>query len=317
MSHFKGMLCLTGAFIMAGSSVIAARLVSDSLGVFTIAAVSLLFATLGLLPVCGYRLIRNVRTLSLLDWLTLLLQALFGIFLFRWFLLNGLMHTSAGEAGILTGATPALTALLAALLLKESIYKTRIFGITLTVAGIILIQSISWPDQGFAASHFLGNLMVLCAAGSESLFNIFSKLNTTRAHSSQLSSIDPVVQTTLVSLIALFLCLGPARLEHPTAALFALGSAEWLALIWYGLFVTSLGFILWYAGIRRCDASVAAAFSGMMPLTALLLAIGILGENPEWQQWLGGVAVILGMIMAGMPKDNSSAAVSLKAGSNE
>ncbi|MDD2619735.1 MAG: DMT family transporter [Syntrophomonadaceae bacterium] len=302
MPNLRGMLCLAGAFMMAGSSIVAARFVSGSLEVFTIAAVSLLLAMVGLLHLCLFRLKNNIRFLSLQDWLNLMMQAIFGIFLFRLFLLKGLTCTSAGEAGILTGATPALTAILAGLLLKEPIYKARILGITLTVTGIILIQTISWPGQSFTSGHFLGNLLVLCAAGCEALFNILSKLNSIKASATKLPSIDPVVQTTLVAGMALLLCLWPARLEHPILALSSLEITAWLALIWYGLFVTALGFILWYAGIRRCDASVAAAFSGMMPLTALLLAVFLLGEDPHWQQWSGGFMVVLGMLLTGLQK---------------
>ncbi|WP_242975783.1 EamA family transporter [Desulfosporosinus sp. FKB] len=50
------------------------------------------------------------------------LVPLCGIFLFRMFLLRGLDYTSAGEAGILAGATPAITALLAMMALKEPVY---------------------------------------------------------------------------------------------------------------------------------------------------------------------------------------------------
>ena len=108
------------------------------------------------------------------------------------------------------------------------------------------------------------------------------------------------MQTTLVVFLALLLCLGPALLEQPGVSLAALGLTGWAALVWYGLFVTALAFICWYAGIKRCDAAVAAAFSGMMPLTALLLSVVLLGERPTWQQWLGGALVMLGMVLAGL-----------------
>ncbi|EFU41064.1 hypothetical protein PVOR_15584 [Paenibacillus vortex V453] len=44
---------------------------------------------------------------------------------------------------------------------------------------------------------------------------------------------------------------------------------EWLALVWYVPIVTALAFIWWYAGIKRCQVATAAAFSGMMPFTAI------------------------------------------------
>ncbi|MED4750460.1 DMT family transporter [Brevibacillus choshinensis] len=91
----------------------------------------------------------------------------------------------------------------------------------------------------------------------------------------------------------------PALFEQPNYSLSIIGWNEWLALIWYGPFVTALAFIFWYAGIKRCHVSTAAALSGMMPFSALLLSVWLLGEQAGWQQWLGGLLVILGMVLIG------------------
>jgi drug/metabolite transporter (DMT)-like permease len=58
----------------------------------------------------------------------------------------------------------------------------------------------------------------------------------------------------------------------------------------------------WYCGIRRSEASLAAVFSGMMPLTALALSVLLLGEKPGWQQWAGGGLVVAGMLLSGRGK---------------
>lgn len=300
MQNLTGMLFLTGAFSLAGTSVIAGRFVTGDLGTFTIAAASLFFALLGLLPLCGRNLTRCVRGMAGPEWRLLVWQALFGIFLFRVFLLQGLVRTSAGEAGILTGVTPAVTALIAWLILKEPLPRQRLLGIAGTVAGILVLEGILTPAAGITRGHFLGNALVVCAGLCESVFNILSRLHSLKAATRRTPALDPLVQTTLVVFLALLLCLGPALLEQPGVSLAALGLTGWAALVWYGLFVTALAFICWYAGIKRCDAAVAAAFSGMMPLTALLLSVVLLGERPTWQQWLGGALVMLGMVLAGL-----------------
>lgn len=300
MQHFAGILFLMGAFILAGTSVIAGRFVTGILGTFTIAATSLFFALLGLLPICGRRIGETWGRMSKRDWFRLLLQALFGIFLFRMFLLQGLLRTSAGEAGLLTGATPAATALLAWLLLREPVGRVRLLGIGSAVGGVLVLQGIFSPGIGFAGEHLAGNLLVLCAALCESLFNILSRISSIKSAVSQSPVMDPVVQTTLVSGIALLLCLGPALSESPATALLTLSTTGWVALVWYGLFVTALAFIFWYCGIKRCDASVAAAISGMMPFTSLILAVLLLGEKPGWEQWCGGLLIVLGMLLTGL-----------------
>ena len=299
IQKIRGAAYLTGAFALAGTSVVCARLVSEHLGTFTITAVSMAFALLFLLPVCGRRIAASVRGMSADDWLSTGLQALIGIFLFRFFLLNGVARTSAAEAGILTGATPAITAILAWALLKERISVFSAAGVAATVCGVLLIQGLLTPDQKLSAEHVWGNLLVLCAAASESAFNILSRVFAVKGAARQRQT-DPLVQTTLVAAFALALCLMPALFEQPVPRLQTLDLSGWLALAWYGVFVTALAFICWYAGIKRSPASIAAAFSGMMPLTAMLLSVTLLGESAGWAQWLGGALVMLGMALIGM-----------------
>lgn len=108
-----------------------------------------------------------------------------------------------------------------------------------------------------------------------------------------------MVQTAIVSTITLILCLIPAAFEHPINELSAIGLVGWMALLWYGVFVTAVAFIFWYSGIKRCGAFTAAAFSGMMPFTSMLLSTIILGESTDYRQWFGGFLVIIGMILIG------------------
>ncbi|MFD1956060.1 DMT family transporter [Paenibacillus thailandensis] len=87
--------------------------------------------------------------------------------------------------------------------------------------------------------------------------------------------------------------------ENPLTALSAIGWHAWLALVWYGPFVTGLAFMFWYAGIQRTDAATAAGFSGMMPFTAFLLSVAILNEQAGWRQWAGCIMVVIGMALIG------------------
>ena len=299
MSRWKGPLFLFLAFSLAGTSVIAARFVSEKLGTFTITAVSLFAALLILIPASGKKLLLSLSVMSIKSYLLIVLQAVFGIFLFRCLLLYGLLYTGSIEAGILTGATPAITAIFAMLFLKEAPTSKKLIGVVSTVIGILLIQGILIHRLGFSGTHLVGNLLVLCAAACESIFNILSRAAVIRDAAYERAPINPLLQTTIVTVIALLLCVIPALFESPFQRLAKIGYTEWLALFWYGLFVTALAFVFWYAGIKRCEAFTAAAFSGMMPFTSMLLSVIVLREQAGWLQWLGGLLVIVGMVLIG------------------
>ena len=298
---FSGKLYFIGAFSLAGTSVVAARFVSDSIGVFTTAAISMALALCLLIPVSARKLGAAVKALSLQQGLSVLLQALFGMFLFRFLLLSGVARTSALEAGILTGATPAVTALLAWTLLRERVDTASIVGILSTVAGVLLVQGIVKVGVASGGSHLVGNLLVLGAAASESVFNIISRTSAIQK-ADRGDPLDPLVQTTLVTFAALLFCIVPALFERPVERIAALGAVEWLALLWYGIFVTALAYLCWYAGIKRCGAFTAAAFSGLMPMTSMILSALLLKESADVFQIIGGACIIAGMMLIGRRK---------------
>lgn len=303
MGQLKGKLCLFFAFTLAGTSVISARFVTGKLGTFTITAVSLFFALAFLVPLCIKQLVLYIKQMSFRNFLFLSLQALCGIFLFRLFLLSGLKYTSTGEAGVLTGTSPAITALLAIIVLKEPVYGKNLAGILCTVGGILIIQGVLVPGNSFSLEHIGGNMLVLCAAACESVFNTLSRVFAVNAEKEQKEPSSPVAQTAIVSAIALVLCLIPSAYENPLKELPGIGLTGWIALFWYGVFVTALAFICWYAGIKRCGAFTAAAFSGLMPFTSMLLSVVVLGESTDYLQWLGGFLVIIGMVLIGSKRE--------------
>ena len=298
-----GKLYLTGAFTLAGTSVVSARFVSGRLGVFTIAAVSMAFALLLLVPLCGRKLLHSLKTITLRQAATVWIEAFFGMFLFRFLLLNGVARTSVLEAGILTGATPAITALFAWAFLRETAKIRTLGGIVATIVGVLLVQGVAKSGGGLRLSHIIGNLLVLGAAASESIFNILCRSSAVKKAATG-DPLDPLVQTTLVTLSALLFCLIPAAFEQPIARLGQIGLVEWSALLWYGFFVTALAYLCWYAGIKRCGAFTAATFTGLMPLTSMVLSTLLLREPTDLFQWLGGSCVIAGMLLisAGKPK---------------
>lgn len=293
---------LLGAFLLAGTSVITGYILAVKLNNYIITAVSLGIVLVCLLPFYGTKTVQTMRMLTKSDWIMILFQAVFGIFLFRTFLLFGVSLTSTVEAGILTGTTPAITSLLAFFFLKERFAGTTALGISCTVMGIILLQGINILSAQFSAQHVLGNVLIICAAASESTFNIISRRHKVRAWDESAVQLHPMVQTLLVSAIAFILSVIPALCEHPLASMSLLGWKEWFALVWYGLVVTALAFVFFYEGVKRCDAYTTAAFSGMIPLTSMLLSLLLLKEKIEWTQWVGGLFIILGIALIGRRK---------------
>lgn len=299
MSNIKGELYLMGAFSLAGTSVITGHILAMKLSSFTITAISLGIVLVCLFPFYAAKTVQTIRILTKNDVIMIMFQAVFGIFLFRTFLLFGVNLTSTVEAGILTSVTPAVTSLLAFFFLKKRFSAATALGIGCTVAGIIFLQGINLSSEQFSVEHILGNMLIVCAAASESTFNIISRKHKAKKHGESAVQIHPMVQTLMVSAIAFVLSLIPALYERPLASIPALGGKEWSALIWYGLVVTALAFVFFYEGVKRCDAYITATFSGMMPLTSMLLSLLLLKEKIGYAQWIGGFLIVFSMVLIG------------------
>lgn len=299
MKKVKGKIYLLLAFSLAGTSVITGSLLLENLKSFTITAVSLGIVLLCFSPFYGKKTIQTMSLLKRSDWHMLILQAVFGIFFFRMFLLFGVRLTSTLEAGMLTGSTPAITSVMAFFILKERFSGWTGIGIACTVSGIILLQGVNLYDAAFSIGHIGGNLLILFATASEATFNIISRRHRVNQQQDTHVQIHPMVQTLLVSAMAFGLSIIPALTEEPFSALQMAGAKEWLALLWYGLMVTALAFVFFYEGVKRCDAYTTAAFSGMVPLTAMLLSLFLLHEPIGYLQWAGGLLIIISMLLIG------------------
>jgi drug/metabolite transporter (DMT)-like permease len=282
-------LQLTGAMALVGSSVVAGKLMAESLPVFLAGGLSSAIGASVLLP---FQLRREggVPALAGRDLLVLFLQAFTGIFLFRVLLLWGLLFTSAVEGGVITSTTPAVVGAISFLFLGERLGPRVATGIVLSVLGIAVLNVLgSGAGASRGPAPLLGNLLVFGAVVSEALFTIFGK-----AASERVSPLATAVSASVLSL-ALFLPLG---LYQAVGFDFSsVGFAGWASVVHYGVFVTALGYLLWFGGLAKVPASTAGVFTGVLPVSAVVLSYVVLGEPFSWAHPLGMACVLAAILL--------------------
>lgn len=135
--NLRGYLELTAAMVLVSSSVVVGKLMAESLPVFLAGGLN---SSVGaaILVLALLRREGGLPTVSGRDLLILLLQALTGIFLFRVFLLWGLLFTTAAEDGVVT---PAVVGLIALFFLKEKLGLRVVIGIALSVLGVLALNA--------------------------------------------------------------------------------------------------------------------------------------------------------------------------------
>jgi drug/metabolite transporter (DMT)-like permease len=134
---------------------------------------------------------------------------------------------------------------------------------------------------------------------SEALFTIFGK-----AASERISPLATAVSASVLSL-ALFL---PLSLYQAADFDFsAVGLAGWASVIHYGVFVTALGYLLWFGGLSKVEASTAGVFTGVLPLSAVSLSYLILGEPFSWAHPVGVACVLAAIVLIVRQKPTTAA----------
>ncbi|WP_432738675.1 DMT family transporter [Maridesulfovibrio sp. FT414] len=283
---FKASLNLALAMVIVGSSVVAGKIMVDSLPVFLSSGLRFLLASALILPVLFLKE-GGFPKLSRRSWAILALQALCGSFLFTVCLLFGLRHVSPASAGIITSTTPAFMGLIGLFFFREKISVPVMAGITLSLAGILVLNT--GAEGGGGGSSALGFLLVLGAVAAESMFLVFRKwIN---------DPLSPLAATALISLLGLFWFLPASIYEYIVTDISAVPVLGWCAVIYYGVVVTVLAYLFWFAGVVHVPASVAGIFTGIMPVSAVCLSALLLGEELRWFHYSGCFLVLAGIML--------------------
>ena len=282
---YKAVAMLFGAMSLAGSSVVVGKMLVATVPVFVAAFGSLLVAFLCMIPLMHGRF-GELRLLTAREWIYLFLQGLCGIVLFRVFTLYGLHMTGAAQAGIITGATPAVLAVLSLLLLGDRFSARMAAGIVLAALGCMVINVFAL--EGVGENNVLGSLLVGAAVVCEALFTIFRKRI---CH-----SVSATTNTAVLIFCSLLLVAVPAAVELGTVTV-RLSTEALLAIAYYGVFATVLAYLLWTAAVGKVSGATAGAATAAMPASSVILAVLVLGEQLCWHHLAGCLLIVSGILV--------------------
>ncbi len=278
-----GYACLAGAMMLVGSTVVASKIIAAGLPPFTATALRFAIALpcfAVLMAATGARLPRLDRR----DWLLLAAQPIAGSVGYTTLLIAGLQRATAVDGGIILGTLPLVTAGIAIVLLGERPGKATLAAIAAAGVGVWLMMRDAASAGG--ASSWLGNALILGAVLCEGLFILLNKRLRTPVPALALSTIMTALGLAFSALASV--AESPWRLDFSGDAL--------MAVAYYAVVPTVGGFLLWYAGAARVQGSEAALFTALAPVSAVLLAAGLLGETLESaQRW--GMACVLGAVL--------------------
>ncbi len=211
------------------------------------------------------------------------------------FLIYGLELSTASMQGLLTSTSPAFTTFFAWLILKENITKFKIYTILMMMFGIAILN-IQDLIQGTSGSHLTGNGLIMVYVLLSSMVSIFIKLLPNYVTAFLMALIGCLISFTVY--LTSFLIF-----EKNTAIHFDKIHLSTIAILIISASInTVLYALLWNNGLVKVEANRAVLFSGLIPITAIILAAIFLGETITWSHVIG-LIIILSALSLSMLKN--------------
>lgn len=289
---FRGRMELALSQLLVGTTVISATFIARAFPVFVGMAIRQ-FVALVFMIVLFRVLHLRLPSLSRREHGIVLLQTLTGVALFNGFLMLGVERTTAAASGVITATLPATIAVLS-LLLGERISRLTVFGIILAMVGLVIVNLPGNADTSDASAPLLGGALVMAAVVCEALFTIIGK--------SLVHRITPLQNCLLLCAYGTVMLVPLALWQLPEASFADAPMSGWLAIVWSAGPVMVGATSLWFGGLKFIPASAAAVYTGLIPVSAVLLSFALLGESIGWNHIAGMILVILAVVLVARPR---------------
>ena len=200
----------------------------------------------------------------------------------------GLRTASPSAAAVVIQIGVPFTTLLSVVMLGERIRWRRALGITLTLAGVLLVV---WHPGGIALSS--GLWFIIGAAATGSFGAVLMK---------QVEDVAPLRFQAWVGLVSFIpLAIASALFERGQIATSVAAGWPFVgALLFAALVVSVLGHTSYYGLIRRYEANLLAPLTLMTPLFTIAFGVAITGDRLDAQMIGGSALALVGVLVVAM-----------------
>jgi len=285
-------LCLASSVALVGSYVGLSKLLVAALPVFLLA-----WMRFGIAAVAMAHWVRRApgeAALSAHDRKLLFWESFLGNFLFSICMLYGVKMTSALAAGVTMAAIPAAVALGSWWVLGERIRPRVRVAIVLAVTGIAIL---AWARSGSAASGDAdspwGYLLLLGAVACEACYVVIGKKLTGNVSPRRISALINLWGLALVTPLGLWQAL--------SFDFSAVTPATWGLLVFYALAASMVTVWLWMRGLQEVPAAQAGVFMVLLPVTAAMIGVWVLGETFTAAHAVAFALALAGLLLATWP----------------
>ena len=200
--------------------------------------------------------------------------------------LVGQSLTAAGHGAFLFSTTPVFIFVLALIHLKEKLVWRRAIGVTLAVAGVMVIMLSGALEV--STEYLLGDIIIIVSVIAWAYYTIIGKKLVRKYGALRMTAYALASGSALYFPFGLYMAL---KFDYSGVSLAAWGSVLYMAL---GLSV--FVYVIWYWLLKYMEASRVAVFHNIQPVIATVVAYFFLGETLTVPFIVGGLIVLAGVI---------------------
>jgi drug/metabolite transporter (DMT)-like permease len=200
----------------------------------------------------------------------------------------GLTMTTASKTALLVDINIVAVAIISYFAFRERLGRIQAAGIILGIAGAFLLTLNR--ELRFEQDQIFGDIIVYLAGWSWAFFIVLNKKVLAEHTGIEISS-------AAIATCALWLTI-------PAVYLFLTGGGDFtfkpiglVAIVYLGLFCTSIATLLWAMGLEGVSATASATIMLVEVLTALAISIGWLGESLSTAAIVGAIMVMLAIYL--------------------
>ena len=280
--RYFALLALTAA--LWGAQPLLVKITMRELNPSTMTAVRYLLMSITFFALMRWRGLPLLPPLRLMP--ALLLMGITGVALNNIAQFTGLQLSTVSNATLIATTTPAVTALVALIFLRERLLPIELLGILLSVAGALFLVSKGQIDVLLHISFNKGDLLFFTAQLGWAVYSLtgFRVMRhlpplTTTAWAGLFGTAGTFIYAALTGQLDVH-SVGGTTL------------ACMVYIVWIG---GVCAMIFWNMGVKVVGAGQAAIFLNIMPLVGVVLGVTLLGEDFAFREAFGAVGILGGV----------------------
>ena len=208
---------------------------------------------------------------------------------------NSIVYYSLNFTQVISGVLmistiPVMIIFISSLLKIEKTNIFQIFGVILSLTGVIFIVTKADIEILITLNFNKGDLTMIVAMFSWATYSALLKKK--KYELTQISLLQIVITFGLAFLIPIYF------IEMSMGYLIKLGTPFYLTLIYVVLFPGLASFFFWIKGISIIGANRSGVFLHLMPIFGAVMAMLIFNEKFMFYHFLGAIFILMGIILS-------------------